>query len=387
MAKRDYYEVLGVPRNSGPDEVKSAYRRLARQHHPDMNKDNTKGAEEKFKELSEAYEVLVDPAKRARYDQLGFTGVQQDFGPGGFSWQNFTHAQDLEDLLGSTDFFQNLFGGGLPEGLFGRPVGRRSGIPTRGSDVEVSVRLPVSAAVTGAEPTLEVPATLRCPDCKGTGALRGTALEKCPECDGRGQVRRSQSRGFSQLITILECPMCHGSGQRIREPCPNCDATGIIRRVKKLKVEVPPGIEDGAVLRLAHQGVPADGSGPPGDLFVQVLLEPLPSIHREGQDAYTETHVGLSLAIFGGQTRVNTITGQAILTVPAGTQPETRFRLRREGFPRLRSTERGDLIVTVHVDLPESLNPHQRELLREALGAPEAKEAASRRSGLFSRRS
>ncbi|HEV2165433.1 MAG TPA: J domain-containing protein, partial [Thermoplasmata archaeon] len=374
MAKRDYYEVLGVPRNASSDEVKSAYRRLARQHHPDMNKENPKAAEEKFKELSEAYEVLVDPEKRVRYDQLGFTGVQQDFGPGGFGWQNFTHAQDLEDLLGSTDFFQTLFGGAAAEGLFGRPVGRRSGIPNRGSDVEISVRLPISAAVTGAEPTLEVPSTQRCPECRGTGALHGTALEKCPECDGRGQVRRSQSRGFSQLITILECPMCHGTGQRIREPCPTCDASGVLRRVKKLKVQVPPGIEDGAVLRLAHQGVPADGFGPTGDLFVQVLLEPAPFIHREGQDAYTETHVPLSLALFGGQARVSTITGQAMVTVPAGTQPETRFRLRREGFPRLRSTERGDLIVTVHVDLPESLSPHQRELLREALGAPTVKE-------------
>ncbi len=181
--------------------------------------------------------------------------------------------------------------------------------------------------------------------------------------------------------------MCHGTGQRIREPCPTCDATGILRRVKKLKVEVPPGIEDGAVLRLAHQGVPADGSGPPGDLFVQVLLDPMLNIHREGQDAYTEAHVALGLALFGGEARVNTITGQAILTVPAGTQPETRFRLRREGFPRLRSTDRGDLIVTVHVDLPESLNAHQRDLLREALGISAAREAASRRSGLFGRRS
>jgi molecular chaperone DnaJ len=387
MAKRDYYEVLGVPRSASPDEVKSAYRRLARLHHPDMNKENPKAAEEKFKELSEAYEVLVDPERRARYDSLGFTGVQQDFGPGGFGWQNFTHAQDLEDLLGSTDFFQHLFGGGIPTGLFGRPTGRKSGIPARGSDVEISVRLPMSAAVTGAEPTLEVPSSQRCPDCRGTGALRGTALEKCPECDGRGQVRRTQSRGFSQLITILECPMCHGTGQRIREPCPTCDASGILRRVKKLKVEVPPGIEDGAVLRLAHQGVPADGSGPPGDLFVQVLLDPMVNIHREGQDAYTEAHVPLGLALFGGEARVNTITGQAILTVPAGTQPETRFRLRREGFPRLRSTERGDLIVTVHVDLPESLNAHQRDLLREALGVAAAREATSRRGGLFGRRS
>ena len=387
MPTRDYYDVLGVPHGASSEEVKTAYRRLARQHHPDMNKENPKAAEEKFKELSEAYEVLADPEKRGRYDQLGFSGVQQDFGPGGFSWQNFTHARDLEDLLGSTDLFQRLFGVGFSEGLFGRPVGRRSGIPNRGSDVEISVRLPMSSAVTGAEPMLEVPSTTRCPDCRGTGALHGTALERCPECDGRGQVRRTQSRGYSQLITILECPMCHGTGERIREPCPTCDATGILRRVKKIKVQVPPGIEDGAVLRLAHQGVPSDGRGPPGDLFVQILLEPLPSLHREGPDAYTGAHIPLTLALLGGQTRVDTITGQAILSVPPGTQPETRFRLRREGFPRLRGSERGDLIVTVHVDLPTSLSAHQRELLRQALGAPAAREPSSKRSGLFGRRS
>ncbi|HEV2428289.1 MAG TPA: J domain-containing protein [Thermoplasmata archaeon] len=387
MAKRDYYDVLGVSRGANTDEIKSAYRKLARQHHPDMNKENPKAAEEKFKELSEAYEILVDPEKRQRYDQLGFTGVQSDFGPGGFTWQNFTHAGDLEDLLGSTDFFQQLFRqGGFNEGLFGRPVGRRSGIPNRGSDVEISVRLPLSVAVTGAEPTLDVPTTTRCPDCRGTGARNGTALETCPECDGRGQIRRSQNRGFSQLISILECPMCHGTGRRIRDPCPTCQASGLVRRVHRLKVTVPPGIEDGSVLRLARQGVPPEGTGTPGDLFVQVLLEPSPAIRREGSDAFAEAHVPLSTALFGGETKVQTVTGEAILKIPAGTQPETPFRLRGEGFPRLRAVQRGDLIVTVHVDLPSRLTVHQKELLGEALGAAPPPEAGGRRSGLFGRR-
>ncbi|MCI4349199.1 MAG: J domain-containing protein [Thermoplasmata archaeon] len=386
MAKRDYYDVLGVSRTASTDEVKTSYRRLARQHHPDMNKENPKAAEEKFKELSEAYEVLVDPEKRQRYDQLGFTGVQQDFGPSGFTWQNFTHAGDLEDLLGSTDFFQQLFRQGFTESPFGRPVRRRSGIPGRGSDVEISIRLPLAAAITGAEPTIEVPTTQRCPDCRGNGAKNGTAVETCPECDGRGQVRRSQNRGFSQLITILDCPMCGGTGHRIREPCPTCDASGVIHRRKKLQITIPPGIDDGAVLRLARQGVPSDGSGPAGDLFVQVLLEPSATIHREGADAYTEAHVPLAMALFGGEARVPTITSTALLTVPAGTQPETRFRLRGEGFPRPRGGSRGDLIVTVHVDLPASLDPHQKELLREAFGSAAAREPSAKRSTLFGRR-
>ncbi len=386
MPKRDYYDVLGISKNASTDEVKSAYRRLARQYHPDVNTENPKAAEEKFKELSEAYEVLADPEKRTRYDQLGFGGIQQDFGPGGFTWQNFSHAADLEDLLGQTDFFQQLFRSGFSDGLFGRPVGRRSGIPGRGSDVEVSVRLPLAAAVTGAEPTLEVPSSQRCSECRGTGALHGTAVDKCPECDGRGQIRRSQSRGFSQLISILECPMCHGTGQRIREPCPTCEGAGVVRRIKKVKVTVPPGIENGAVLRLAHMGVPSDGNGAPGDLFVQVLLETSGRIHRDGTDAFTETRIPLATALFGGQIKVDTITDRALLTIPSGTQPETRFRLRAEGFPRLRSPERGDLIVTVHVDLPDALSPRQSELLHEALGASAARDAPAKKGGLFSRR-
>jgi molecular chaperone DnaJ len=385
MAKRDYYEVLGVPRTATPDEVKSAYRRLARLHHPDMNKDNPKAAEEKFKELSEAYEVLVDPEKRQRYDQLGFTGVQSDFGPGGFTWQNFTHVGDLEDLLGSTDFFQQLFSQGFGGDRYGRPMGRRGSIPNRGSDIEISVRLPMSAAVTGAEPTLEIPMTQPCQDCRGTGAKGGTALELCPECDGQGHVRRTQHLRSSQLISIAECPMCHGTGKRIRDPCPVCDATGVVRKTKRIQVTIPPGIEDGAVLRLARQGAPSGNLGPSGDLFVQVLLDSSQTIRREGPDAYTETRVPLTMALFGGETRVATITGQALLKIPPSTQPEMQFRLRGEGFPRLRGSSRGDLIVRIHVELPENLTPRQKDLLREALGTQVGTAPPGRKGGLFGR--
>src|SRR5271169_6202193 len=199
MAKRDYYEVLGLARSASPDEIKSAYRRLARQYHPDVNAGDTKAAEERFKEVSEAYEVLADPEKRRRYDQMGFSAVETDFGPQGFTWQNFTHVGDLQDLFGGSDFFQQLFEQGFLGG--GAGGGRRRG-PSRGSDIEVAIRLPLAAAVNGAEPTIEVPSQTPCEDCKGTGARNGTALETCPECEGRGQVRRSQARGFSQLITI-----------------------------------------------------------------------------------------------------------------------------------------------------------------------------------------
>ncbi|HYK92586.1 MAG TPA: J domain-containing protein [Thermoplasmata archaeon] len=385
MAKRDYYEVLGLPRTASADDVKTAYRRLARQHHPDMNQSNPKAAEEKFKELSEAYEVLADADKRRQYDQHGFAGVAPDFGPQGFTWQNFTHAGDLEDLLGSTRFFQELFGQGFADSPFGEPRRRASGVPFRGSDIEISVRLPLAAAVTGAEPTLEIPQFAPCGDCRGTGAKNGTALEVCPECEGRGQVRRSQSRGFSQLITITDCPMCHGSGRRIREPCPTCDGVGNLRRIRKVQVTVPPGVDEGAVLRLARQGGPSPSGGISGDLFVQVLFEPSDTFRREGENAFTEIRLPLADALFGAEVKVPTLTSEALLKVPPGTQPETQFRLRGEGFPRFRGRERGDLFVTIHVEIPDELSAHQRELMREALGSGSGR-APGKRGGLFGRR-
>ena len=379
MAKRDYYEVLGVPHTASVEEVKTAYRRLARKYHPDLNKDNAKQSEEKFKELSEAYEVLVDPQKRSRYDAMGFSGVETEFGPGGFTWQNFTHLEDLEDLFGNASIFSQLFGGGFP----GRV--RHSGIPERGSDIEVTIRLPLRDAVLGAETTIQVPHSGPCESCRGTGARDGTALEVCPECQGRGQVRRTQSRGYSQLITISDCPVCRGSGRRIRVPCPRCEGSGAVREVRRLQVTIPPGIDDGAVLRLARQGEPSHAGGIPGDLFVQVSFDHDSRFRREGLDVHSEVTVGLPVVLFGGETTVPTLLGHAALRIPGGTQPETQFRLRGEGFPRLRSGERGDHLVTVHVELPHALSAHQKELLREAFGASEGP-SAPRRSGLFGRR-
>lgn len=376
MAKRDYYEVLGVPKGASADEIKSSYRKLARQYHPDVTKENPKAAEEKFKEISEAYEVLADPEKRRRYDQQGFSGVEPDFGPGGFNWQNFTHQGDLEDLLGSSPLFQQLFGMG-----FASPFGGRSA-PARGADVEVAVRLPLATAIHGAKPTIEVPRTTRCPDCKGTGARDGTALETCPECHGEGQVRRVQNRGYTQLVTIAPCPRCHGTGTQILEKCPTCHGVGRLHSTERLEVTVPPGVEEGAVLRIPGHGT----DGPPGtrtgDLYVQVLFEPNDHLRRDGPDAYTETTVPLGTALLGGEVTVPTIDAQASLKIPAGTQPETQFRLRGHGFPRYRGGARGDLYVTVHIEIPRSLGSKEKELAREALGMG----PSPKRDSLFRRR-
>lgn len=380
MAKRDYYEVLGVPKTASTDDIKQAYRRLARQYHPDVAKENPKIAEEKFKEISEAYEVLADGERRGKYDQLGFSGVETDFGPGGFNWQNFTHQGDLEDLLGASPLFQQLFGGGL-----GSPFGAgRRGGPARGSDVEVTVRLPLLAAVKGAKPMIEVPRSSGCPDCKGTGARDGKALETCPECHGQGQVRRVQNRGFTQLVTIGTCPRCRGAGAIILEKCPTCKGSGRLHSVERIEVSVPPGVEDGAVLRVPGHGTDGAAGGRSGDLFVQVVFDPVDHIRRDGQDAYSETTVPLASALLGGEVTVPTIDEEATLKIPPGTQPETQFRLRGHGFPRFRGGTRGDLFVTVHLDVPRSLSARERELVREALGG---KTTPSKRDSIFHRRS
>jgi molecular chaperone DnaJ len=381
MPKRDYYETLGVARNASPDDIKSAYRKLARQYHPDVTKEDRKLAEERFKEVSEAYEVLADSEKRKRYDQMGFSGVETDFGPGGFSWQNFTHVGDIEDLFGSSPLFEQLFGSlGFN---FGGP-GRR-GSP-RGNDVELTVRLPLSAAVHGARPTVEVPRSTPCPDCKGTGARNGTALETCPDCHGTGQVRRVQNRGYTQLLTIGTCPRCRGTGKIVLERCPTCGGTGTRESIEKIELSVPPGVEDGAVLRVPGHGMAGVPGARSGDLYVQIEFEPLANLRRESQDGYAEATVPLATALLGGELTVGTVDGHAKLKIPPGTQPETQFRLRGEGFPRLRGGARGDLLVTVHVEIPRSLSGREKDLVREALGeAPQA--SSGRRDSIFRRRS
>ena len=380
MAKRDYYEVLGVPKTASADDIKQAYRRLARQYHPDVAKENPKAAEEKFKEFSEAYEVLADPEKRQRYDQLGFSGVEPDFGPGGFNWQNFTHMGDLEDLLGASPFFQQFFGGlGMGFGGFARGGGS-----LRGTDVELTLRLPLIAAVQGAKPTVEVPHTGPCPACQGTGARDGTALETCSECHGEGQIRRVQSRGYTQLITVGECPRCHGRGQRILERCPPCGGNGRTTTVERIEITVPPGVDDGSVLRVPGHGTAGARGGRPGDLFVQVVFEPSAQFRREGTEVYSEATVPLLVATLGGEVEVATLEGRAQLKIPAGTQPETQFRMRGRGFPRFRGASRGDQIVTIHVAVPKSLSGREKELLREALGGGSS---PPKREFLFRRRS
>ncbi len=389
MAKRDYYEVLGVPRTATPEEIKSAYRKLARQFHPDLNKENPKAAEEKFKELSEAYEVLADEGKRKRYDQMGFAGVEQDFGPGGFNWQNFHYASDLEDILGQSEFIRDLFGRMGPNpffgSLFGGGLGDQMRMGGRGRDLQISLTVGLPDLVDGIEKEVEIIRTDACTDCHGTGAEKGVALEVCRQCGGSGQIQRTVQRGYARMVTIGECPSCHETGQKVLRPCPTCGGTGRRRVPRRLKIRIPPGIEDGTILRLSGEGEVGE-SGKRGDLYVQISVESLPNFHREGRDIHSEITIDLPQALLGDQIRVPSLRGQVLLTVPPGTQPGSVLRLRGEGLPGPNGRARGDHLITVNVRLPTALTAAQKDAVRSAFGAPSGGNREGGRASLFGRR-
>lgn len=387
MAKRDYYEVLGVSKTASPEEIKSSYRKLARQFHPDMNREDPKAAEEKFKEVSEAYEVLADEDKRKRYDAGGFAGIEQDFGPGGFQWQNFHHSSDIEDLLGNSDFLRDLLQG---SGLFVQGFGNGFMDPRaarRGRDMEAAISVTLADLVHGTSQEIELARSEPCTACKGNGSEKGTALETCPECGGSGQVRRQRQSGYTRMITVGVCPVCEGQGQRILKPCPECHGRGRKRVVRRLQIRIPPGLQEGSILRLGGEGE-ASANGRPGDLFVRVLIEAGGPFRREGRDIYGELNITLSQALLGDQVRVPTLGGHALLTIPPGTQPEATLRLRGEGLPSPGGGSRGDYMVQVHVRLPEALSPAQKDQIKALFGAPTGAEAPAEkaRSGLFGRR-
>lgn len=377
MARRDFYEVLGIAKTASPEEVKQAYRRLAREYHPDMNRENPKAAEEKFKDLSEAYEVLADPERRRRYDEQGFSAAESDFGPQGFTWQNFTHQGDLEDLLGSSPVFQQLFGN-----LFANAQMFGQGGPIPGRNVEVGLRIPLPAVLTGAKSVLHVPHAGPCPDCHGTGAKDGTAFETCPQCHGRGQLQQVLRQGRNQFVTVGVCPTCRGTGRRIRERCRTCKGRGQVDSMRRLEVQIPPGVDTGTRLRLAGQGMESPNGGPTGDLYVRIEVDDTAGFERDGTDLKTETVVPLATVLLGGEISVRTLAGETTLKIPSGTQADRQFKVKGEGVPRFGGGGRGDLYVTVHVEIPRSLTSRQRQLVEEAFGG----EAAGRRGSIFGRR-
>jgi len=375
-AKRDYYETLGVDREAAKEQIKRAYRRLAKKYHPDLNKDNPKEAEERFKEVSEAYEVLSDPQKRANYDSFGHAGV--NFGPGGFDWSQFTRFGDVEDIFG--DLFKNFFGGNFGfsrtrgesifEDLFERGgftrTGERYGARAeRGSDIRYDLEIYLEEAAKGLEKELNVSKEENCPSCRGTGASSG-GLETCSTCGGTGQIRNVQRQGFAQFISISTCPRCRGRGKVIQNPCENCGGSGKIKVNKRISVRIPPGVDTGSRLRIAGEGGAGERGGPPGDLYVVVHVREHEFFRREGSNLFCEVPVRFAQAVFGDEIEVRTIEGgKARMKMPAGTQSGTVFRMKNKGVPDLKGYDRGNMLVRVKVVTPSKLSKRQKELLME----------------------
>ncbi len=343
MAKRDYYEVLGVARTAAGDEIKKSYRRLAMKYHPDRNKDDA-DAEARFKEAKEAYEVLSDADKRATYDQFGHEGLQRGAagGPGGFSAEGFS------DIFG--DVFGDIFGGG-----------RRSRSQMfRGADIGYELRLDLERAVSGDSVTIEVPTQVSCDECSGSGAAKGSEPVKCTTCGGAGQVRVQQ--GFFSIQQT--CPACKGAGTVIADPCHACTGRGRVARNKKLSVKVPAGVDDGDRIRLSGEGEAGRNGGPPGDLYVEIRVNSHKIFEREGPDLSCEVPISIATAALGGEVELPTLDGHVSLKIPAGTQSGKVFRLRGKGVVTVRDPHKGDLFVRVGVETPVNLTDEQSSLLR-----------------------
>lgn len=357
MSDADFYAVLGVPRDATEADIKKAYRRLAMQYHPDRN-NGDKAAEERFKEITEAYEVLLHPEQRAAYDRYGMAGVRGGggAGPGGFS----AHV----DLAEALSIFMRDFGGGGFESFFGG--GRRqSRDRLRGQDLKVTLRLTLAEVATGTTKTVRVRTLDRCGECGGAGARDGAEPTRCPTCGGSGEVRRSAQSVFGQFLTVSPCPGCAGEGVVIRDPCPTCRGDGRVRAEKTVQIDVPAGVADHHYLTLRGHGAPGPRNGPPGDLVAVLEIAEDSRFERRGDDLAYDLPLSFSQAALGAEVSVPTPYGESTVKIPGGTQTGTVFRVRGSGLPRLGEAGRGDLHVRVHVWTPTKVTPEQERVLRE----------------------
>ena len=356
--KRDYYEVLGVSKGASEEEIKKAYRKLAKQNHPDLHPGD-KEAEERFKEINEAYGILSDPEKKSRYDQFGHAGVDPNYGAGG-GFGGFDMGDiDLGDIFGS--FFGGGFGGG-----FGGSA-RRSG-PQKGESLRANLSITFEEAAFGCTKEIDLNRTETCDACHGSGCEPGTTADTCPDCRGTGTVRVQRGGGGFAFSTTTTCPKCRGTGKIIHSPCKACGGTGSVRRKKRVSVTIPAGIDDGQAVSLRGQGNAGVNGGPAGDLLVGIRIKPHDLFQRDGTTVLYEHKVSFYQAAMGAELEIPTIDGKVKWTLPAGTQPGTTFRLRGKGIPELRGRGRGDQYVTVRVQVPTSLNAEQKEALN-AFGA------------------
>ena len=351
--QRDLYEVLGLQKGASDDEIKKAYRKLAKKYHPDLNPGD-KEAEKKMKEVNGAYEVLSDAEKKARYDQYGFAGIDPNYaggaGGGGFGgFQDF----DLGDIFGS------MFGGG-----FGGQQTRQNG-PRKGENLRITLQLTFEEAVFGCEKSVSVTRNESCKDCGGTGAKKGTSPETCPVCRGSGQVQSTQRTPFGVFSSSSPCQNCKGTGKIIKEPCPSCKGEGRVRKTRTIRVKIPAGIDDGQTISLRGEGNGGTQGGPAGDLYVTVYVKEHKMFKRDGQDIILEMPISFAQAALGATLIVPTVDGKVQYDLPEGTQTGTVFRLRGSGVPSVNGRGRGDQYVKVNVEIPRNLNHEQKELLRK----------------------
>lgn len=350
--KRDYYEVLGVSKGASDSEIKSAYRKLAKKYHPDMNPGD-KEAEAKFKEASEAYAVLSDADKRKQYDQFGHAAFEGGAGGGGgFDFSGM----DMGDIFG--DIFGDFFGGG-------RSRGQNNG-PMKGQNVRTSVSITFEEACFGVDKEIDITLKDECETCHGTGAKPGTSPETCQKCGGKGQVVFTQQSLFGVVRNVQTCPDCHGTGKVIKDRCPDCKGSGYISKRKKISVSIPAGIDNGQCVRIRDKGEPGVNGGGRGDLLVEVMVNRHPKFERHDRDIYSTEPISFAQAALGGDVRIKTIDGEVIYTVKPGTQTDTRVRLRNKGVPSLRNKQvRGDHYVTLVVSVPTNMTSEQKELLKK----------------------
>ncbi len=355
--KRDYYEVLGVQKGCSDDELKKAYRKLAKQYHPDLNPGDAE-AEAKFKEANEAYAILSDPEKRQKYDQFGHAGVDPNFGAGGAGAGGF----DFSDF---GDIFDTFFGGGFGGGFGGSSRTRNPNGPIRGNNVNISINLSFIEAAKGCKKTININRMVSCEDCHGTGAAAGTQPEICPDCHGSGQVMTQQRTPFGMMQSARPCSRCGGTGKIIKDPCKKCNGAGRIRKTAKLEVNVPAGIDDGQTFVLRGQGDHGLNGGPAGDVNVTVSVRKDALFERDGYDVWCDVPITFPQAVLGAEVTVPTIDGKVSYNVPEGTQPGTVFRLRNKGISYINGRGRGDQYVRVNIEVPTNLSNKQKEALRE----------------------
>lgn len=351
--KRDYYEVLGVNKGASDDEIKKAYRKLAKQYHPDLNKDNP-DAEAKFKEAAEAYEVLSDSEKRSRYDQFGHAGVDPNAGYGGGGYGGGFGGFDMGDIFES--FFGGGFGGGSRQ--------RRNG-PVRGSDIQQAVELTFEEAAFGCKRKINIIRNENCEECGGSGAKKGTSPETCSKCNGTGQMRSVQNTPFGQFASTTTCNACGGRGSKITDPCPKCNGGGHIRKSRELEVNIPAGIDHGQTVSVRGQGEAGSRGGTAGDLLITVYIKKNNVFTRDGNNVYVDVPITFVQATLGCEIEIPTIDGKVTQRIPEGTQHGTKFRLKDKGIPSIRNGARGDQYVRIIVEIPKNLSSRQREILEE----------------------